>query len=108
MNNSYTRKRTEWNNQVLSNSDYSKQVLRPINDKDFQNYIEYILNKLQLSEATDYLLDVGCGNGLMLSRLKENSSNIAGVDYAEAMIEQARRIVPEAVLYASEAKKFRF
>jgi len=108
MNNSYTRKRAEWNDQVMSNSDHSKQVLRPIEDKDFQNYIEYIFDQLQLSETTDYLLDVGCGNGLMLSKLKKNSSNIAGIDYAEAMIEQAKKIVPEADLYAGEAKKIPF
>ena len=56
MNNSFTHKRTEWNNQALSNSEHSKQVLRPIDKKDFQNYIEYILNKLQLSETTDYFV----------------------------------------------------
>ena len=108
MNKSYTQKRTEWNNQVLSNNDYSKQVLRPIDEKDFFNYIEYIVEKLQLQTATDYLLDVGCGNGLMLSKLKGNSKSIAGIDYAEAMIEQAKAIIPEAKLYTSEAKNIPF
>ena len=108
MNNSFIQKRTEWNNQALLNSEHFKQVLRPIDKKDFQNYVEYIFDKLQLSEPTDYLLDVGCGNGLMLSRLKKNSNNIAGLDYSEAMIEEARKTLPEAVLFTSEANKIPF
>ena len=91
MNSSYTNKQTEWNSQALSSSDYSKQVLRTIDNDSFQDYIEYILDELQLNEATDYLLDIGCGNGLMLSKLKENSVSIAGIDYAESMINQAKK-----------------
>jgi ubiquinone/menaquinone biosynthesis C-methylase UbiE len=104
MNNSYTNKQAEWNNQALSSTDHSKQILRPIDSKSLKDYVKHIFDKLQLNEATDYLLDVGCGNGLMLSKLKENSKSIAGVDYAESMIEQAKKIVPEADLHVSEAK----
>jgi arsenite methyltransferase len=66
--------------------------------------VEVCLDRLQL-DGDSRLLDVGCGVGRALQRAKERAScaALAGVDVAEAMIQEARSLLPEADLQVASA-----
>ena len=42
------------------------------------------------------VLDVGCGAGVPITRILSQSFDVTGVDFAEAQIQLARQLVPEA------------
>ena len=52
------------------------------------------------------VLDVGCGTGRLLRKAKARwpKAQFIGVDPAAGMIEQARRLMPEAKFYVSQAE----
>ena len=68
-----------------------------------------------LSIESNYLgdiLDIGCGHGIFLKRLKERSGNkitsLTGIDISPKSIEIARNNIPEANLIVSPATKLPF
>jgi len=73
-----------WSNEKISKRFLSKSVLGR-----FQETLS-ILNKS--------IIDVGCGNGMLLKFLSENFnvSNQTGMEYSEAAIEVAAKLNPEA------------
>jgi SAM-dependent methyltransferase len=54
------------------------------------------------------LLDVGCGAGALLWSLRGRGLELFGVDYSAALVEHARRAVPEATLAVAEADDLPF
>ena len=54
----------------------------------------------------DTVLDVGCGTGRLLRKAKARWPNaqFIGVDPATGMIENARRLMPDAKFYVSQAE----
>ena len=48
--------------------------------------------------ATDSLLDIGCGGGRALQRYRSRGSQVAGIDAAEGLLSIARLRVPQADL----------
>lgn len=58
------------------------------------------------------ILDIGCGHGIFLKRLKEKGGNkitsLTGVDISQKSIEIARNNIPEANLIVSPATKLPF
>lgn len=71
--------------------------------------VEVCLDRLQLS-GESRLLDVGCGVGRALQRAQERAgcAALTGVDVAEAMIEEARSLLPEADLQVASADALPF
>lgn len=71
--------------------------------------VEVCLDRLELT-LESALLDVGCGVGRALQRAKERAScgTLAGVDVAEAMIQEARTLLPEADLQVASADALPF
>ena len=60
-------------------------------------YIEPRISQLVLSSASSgalTILDVGCGNGYIASRLAENGHQVIGLDISEDGIEIARKAYP--------------
>jgi SAM-dependent methyltransferase len=53
---------------------------------------------------TDRVVDIGCGNGLLA--LYSNYSFYIGVDFSHVAIEQAKKIVPQAVFICEDIKVF--
>jgi 2-polyprenyl-3-methyl-5-hydroxy-6-metoxy-1,4-benzoquinol methylase len=53
-------------------------------------------------EADELVLDIGCGAGTFLRLAADRGARVYGLDAAEALIEVARRRVPEADLRVGE------
>ena len=53
-------------------------------------------------EAGQRVLEVGCGSGVFLRAAADRGADVAGLDASEALLELARRRVPEAELRAGD------
>ena len=86
-----------WSTKELSDRFLSKDVI-----KRFQDTLS-ILKDHHIDLSGLSVIDVGCGNGLLLKFLSENFSISAqaGMEYAEAAIEVARKLnpVPEYIVH---------
>jgi SAM-dependent methyltransferase len=57
-------------------------------------FYRFISTKLSLSKESDRIIDLGCGNGMMLVDLaKAGYQNLIGVDYSQKAIDLARKVV---------------
>jgi len=104
----YTDKKNEWEQQASSFENYKMQVGRPVNDTEWDALVADIRNKLVLNEKIDSIIDVGCGNGLILSQLKDSADDIYGIDYAASMVEHAKKLLPYGYFKVGEAAKLDF
>jgi 2-polyprenyl-3-methyl-5-hydroxy-6-metoxy-1,4-benzoquinol methylase len=80
-----------WSTKELSDRFLSRDVL-----KRFRDTLA-ILKNHQVDLAGQSVIDVGCGNGMLLKFLSENFklSAQAGMEYAEAALEVARKLHPD-------------
>jgi ubiquinone/menaquinone biosynthesis C-methylase UbiE len=62
--------------------------------------------ELLLTAEPRRVLDVGCGTGRLLRTVGERwpAAQLAGVDAAEGMVEEARRLMPTATFYTGVAE----
>ena len=106
---SFETKKSEWHQQALASDDLKAQVGRPFNDEAWQGLVDDIIKKLVLSDNAKYnLLDIGCGNGLLLSQLAHFAHSIKGIDYAYAMISEAKNLLPDGDFAQGEAADLPF
>jgi cyclopropane fatty-acyl-phospholipid synthase-like methyltransferase len=70
--------------------------------EQYRRYAHLAATKLRL-EPGDKLLDVGCGAGALLWCLRDRGFTLSGSDYAAALIEHARKAIPEATFRVAEA-----
>lgn len=94
--------RTEWNEQALQTNDLAAQVARPGTEASLQELVTDISMKLLPDGPAKHILDVGCGNGLIVSKLMGNADTVVGVDYSAAMIDEARSQIPHGQFHVSE------
>ena len=92
----HDQKRLEWNDQALGTDDPKAQVARPGDEGSFSELVRDIRAKLKINDEVTSLLDVGCGNGLVLSALAGDIELVSGIDYADAMIDMAKEQMPNA------------
>lgn len=52
--------------------------------------------------AGSEVLDLGCGNGIPVTRILAERHRVVGVDFSHTMIERARRLVPRASFVESD------
>ncbi|MAX81147.1 MAG: SAM-dependent methyltransferase [Crocinitomicaceae bacterium] len=83
----FQQKQSDWEKQAQSSEDPGAQVGRPNQNSEFSHLLERLKQQLDLQD-TDTILDVGCGNGFLLEHLAPRNA-LAGVDYAEQMINLA-------------------
>ncbi|KAJ8684063.1 hypothetical protein QAD02_019855 [Eretmocerus hayati] len=58
--------------------------------------VRFINTNLGLDKTSDRLIDLGCGNGVLLAELAQvGFENLVGVDYSAKAIELARRVLDE-------------
>ncbi|MEA3476863.1 MAG: class I SAM-dependent methyltransferase [Bacteroidota bacterium] len=81
-----------WSDQKTSNKFLSKPVLAM-----YQEMLS-ILDELDIELSGKSVIDVGCGNGMLLKHLSEkyNISSQTGMEYAEAALELAGKLHPPA------------
>jgi len=101
--NNFSDKQTAWNTQAQTATDPGAQVARPGNSEDLDGLVTDIKVKLKLGTGKISILDVGCGNGLVLSKLVDDYSDVVGVDYAQAMVESAKNMLPDGTFQTGEA-----
>ncbi len=99
----FETKKSEWHDQALASNDLKAQVGRPFDDQAWQGLIADIENKLSFNSDQHDILDVGCGNGLLLSHLQAYASKVHGIDYANAMVKEAQKLMPKGDFQQGEA-----
>lgn len=100
--------RADWTTQALNASEAAAQVARPGDAETLAALVGDISEKLKLDGAQISLADIGCGNGLVLSNLIADGMDVAGVDYSDAMIAEARRTLPTGEFLAQGSDKLPF
>ncbi len=79
-----------WNNIAASSSSF-KQVQRDaINTYQMEEICAHISQTINL-KASDMLLDVCCGNGLISSKLAKKCKSVVAVDFSEKLIKAAKK-----------------
>lgn len=104
----FTKKKNEWSQNALNTNDLKKQVCRPIDNENWQELVDDICDKLNLNDDLDSILDVGCGNALLLSQLTPKAKNYYGIDYAESMIEEAKSQIKRGQFFVGDAANLNF
>jgi SAM-dependent methyltransferase len=84
--------------EVSTEEDLYLQVARTVNRKPidriaFEKIVDNIKTVLDL-QPNDVLIDLCCGNGLFTYELKDKVSRIIAVDFADEIIDTARRLKP--------------
>ena len=74
--------------------DFWRQIKRtvngqPVSEGDIDLIVSQIAQQLRL-QTGDHLLDLGCGNGALASRLLERLNGYVGVDFSTYLLEVAR------------------
>lgn len=77
--------------------------LGKMSTKTYLDYAKTAKKELDIRDG-DILLDVGCGTGVMLLLLSTMDIEITGIDYSEAHIKIARKVVPSMTAKVSEAR----
>ena len=107
--NQFDQFKKEWSDQVIQSiNPSSANGRKQVTEETFQEIIKSILKNLDIGEIKDSIIDVGCGNGLVLSALSGNFKNLYGCDYCEEMVDIAREINPEAKIIQTEANNLPF
>ena len=107
--NKFDQFKKEWSDQVIQSiNPSSANGRKQVSEETFQEIIKSILKNLEITEIKDSLIDVGCGNGLVLSELSSYFKNLYGCDYCEDMVVIARELNPEAKIIQTEANNLPF
>ncbi|MGD0329643.1 MAG: class I SAM-dependent methyltransferase [Nitrososphaeria archaeon] len=72
----------------------------------FDRVHKAVLNMVDSGANPESILDVGCGTGRLLRKVRErwHMARLMGVDPAEGMVEKARQLMPYATFYISMAE----
>jgi ubiquinone biosynthesis O-methyltransferase len=99
---------------MKENFDYDWINNNTVHHKYLINSIETILKKLNTSDIE--LLDIGCGNGVLTSKISKFFKHTTGIDLSGTGIEQAQKIKGEKLTFVNMSiedmidskKKFKF
>ena len=101
-------KQTEWDQQAKTGIDLGRQVCRTVDETEFLKLIDDIKKKLMLDGTFDSILDVGCGNAVVLSHLSDSFKNIYGTDFSANMMDCAHTVIPQGFFSQGEANCLKF
>jgi len=91
-----------WEDKVTGSEDLCGAVGRPEDEEKLRVIVEDLTSKLELGPK-DHLLEVGCGTGVLLSRLKAKVAKASGLDYSMEAIKLANEAFPDIKFIAGEA-----
>lgn len=80
---------------TVKRDDFWRQIKRtvngePVSERDIQAIVDTIKNQLKLDGKDYHLLDLGCGNAALASRLFDFVARYTGVDFSEYLVEVAK------------------
>jgi SAM-dependent methyltransferase len=91
--------RIDWTAQALEADNAASQIARPGDEDSLAALAGDVRAKLKMTDSVSSLADIGCGNGLLLSKLVAPDTDVAGVDYADAMVSEAKGRFPRGEFY---------
>jgi trans-aconitate methyltransferase len=71
----------------------------------WHDYVLLIRDRLMMSDS-DSVFEVGCGAGAFIFALASKGHQVGGIDYSEALVNEARRHLPDADVTCCEASNF--
>lgn len=101
-------KKREWDHQVGATDNILHQVCRRVDEQEFLNLIIDIKEKLFIESSRHSILDVGCGNAVILNHLRRSFQEVYGMDFSSSMISKAKELIPEGTFSQGEATKLDF
>jgi SAM-dependent methyltransferase len=70
--------------------------------------VPWCAEKVLKSNGISSVLDIGCGDGGLLSKLDGRVQRVVGIDMDDSLLEQARRVAPGAELVHQSAEQLPF
>jgi len=101
-------KQREWDYQAGATDNILHQVCRRVDEQEFFNLIIDIKEKLFIEIFRYSVLDVGCGNAVILKHLRRSFQEVYGTDFSSSMINKAKELIPEGNFSQGEATKLDF
>lgn len=88
---------------TVDRKDFWRQIKRtvngePVSEESISMIVSTIKTKLELNSTKSHLLDLGCGNGALASRLFDSLCAYTGVDFSEYLIEVAQEFFQHKVV----------
>src|ERR1700679_446954 len=65
-------------------------------DKDYEQLVAPVLDRLGFSPAGKIMLELGCGAGRMTHAFAAHFDRVIAVDVSEQMLDRAKQLLPEA------------
>ncbi|MFW0797248.1 class I SAM-dependent methyltransferase [Gordonia sp. CPCC 205515] len=72
-------------------------------DRVFTPFTQALMDRADIAAGSN-VLDIGCGSGTLLKQAEGRGATVTGVDISEAMVEAARKRVPEATVTLADAQ----
>src|SRR3989338_7316657 len=103
------KKRSEWDCNANKYPDLCGMVGRPITNLEFSFLIQDIKEKFKIDSVvtSGRFLDIGCGNSLLLSKIK-NGMTPFGIDFSIPMIKKSLEVVPNGSFVIGEVNSLPF
>lgn len=103
------KRRSEWDYNANKYPDLCGMVGRPISALEFSLLIQDIKEKLKIDSSvkSGRLLDIGCGNSFLLSKIKNGMTSF-GIDFSLPMIKKSLEIIPDGGFTIGEVNRLPF
>ena len=97
---------------VVGNKNLQQNVGRtqggnPISDEDWSKSIEYIKSQIDLKKSDD-ILEVCCGNGMVVGELSKSCKRAKGVDYSDKLLKQLIKKYPHIACFCENVLEYNF
>lgn len=90
--------------------DYSIKIDKLVSNSWIGEYERSLIDRLlsMIKSLKPQILDIGCGNGKDTRYLMQQSIMAIGIDISSGMLEEARKCVPDSILYQMDMRNLGF
>jgi len=107
MNKIIEESQENWDKKVITSESLFSTVGRNENEEALSLIINDIKNKMELTKSNK-ILEIGCGTGILLSKLNDYVSRSCGIDFSFEAIQVAKTEFPNIEFIHSEANNIPF